>query len=1684
MKRKLGIIVALWLSLLSVFAQADNPLRIFMRVGEKTHRPGQHDHPLFLLEWREMLNQRGAKVTGRMAFPNAQELENSDVLVMYAADAGDMTPEERANLEKFTKRGGGIVIIHDAICGKDPAWFKTVVGGAWEHGKSKFYEGEVAFYYLDTEHPITQGASNFDFDDELYYDLHLMPEARVLAGTYKPDERNTKDGKIHPSVYDIVPQMWVYEKDNYRSFVCIPGHNHKTFSLPHFRAVLLRGIAWAGKRDVNSLCTKEELASLKYPVGGPTAPEKAAAKIQVHPDFNLNLVAAEPLIEKPISMDLDAQGRLWIAETPEYPAGRHGGKGKLTADGLEDRPAKDRIAILEDSNGDGVMDKKSIFFEGLDLVTSLVFYQDGVIVSQAPDIYWLRDTNGDGKADAKETLYTGFGIRDTHAVISNLRWGMDGWVYATVGYSGGHIKSGDGKTDFGAVSSGVIRFLPDGKGMEQVSSKNGNTWGLDIAWDGEVFFSQANGQHCNHVVMYENILARGKLPGTTSFKSIEDHQKVKPIREYNQQAYVQIDHVGGFTAASGATVYGGGAWPAEWDYSYFVTEPTVNLVHRDLLKPTGVTYVASKDREPEFIASTDLWFRPIHTITGPDGALYILDFYNQAVVHNDTRGPKHGPSNAAERPDRDHHFGRIWRVQHKQAKKLDVPNLAKATPEQLIAALEHPNNWVRMTAHRRLAERNDHDVVPALQTIVITAEKPAYARVHALWILHNLQASTYDLLAYAVEDPIEAVQKNTCRIIATSNNLKWDMELHFALIRAFQSSHPRSVLEAIIAESAFKTGKPSQDMLVMLYPNFDNPWQQSAVVGVAAKDSLEYLESLFNMEPKGMEGIIRELANNIIAKNDIGLVAGTMVRLGLGPEKSDPLKKIILDKLGSEMDPKLMVPWSPPLQEFFESLLKSHNPELVAATLPVLVRWDKESKLGQQVQFVVRNFLHFVGDGKVPDEMRASATTSLLGVRQLSPEIVPTIAGIIGSEASQGLQKHVIEALGKISEPTIAVEFLTVYAGLPGELQETVFNQILKRADWTLIMLDVIAAKQFDLANLGPIAINRLRTHPDKKVADRANKVIDEIRGPQIKEKDDLIAKFRDIVSQPGDTTTGRQLFEQNCAVCHKFNGTGKDVAPDLTGMGAHGPGELLVHILDPNRVVEENFVSVSIETKDDQSYDGIVGRENKSTVLLRNAAGDVEINKTDIAKRKSTGRSLMPEGFESLGGEALRNIISYMCANDNKYRMIDLKPTFTASSLRGIYNSPDSVEETLKFKKFGVVKVDDVPFDVVNPGAILSAKNVLVLKGGLGFAKTLPQQVVLTNLNIAASRLHFLGGVAGWGYPWGGEAQKDVPAAKITIDYAYGMAETIILTNGNEIVDYNGNADVPGSKAAPGIVERGQIRSFSKILMTRAPIQKITIESFDNALAPTFVAITAETALPADPKKNTGKRVETIDDLSDFYPSSFGDIRISMFGGGTSHDFDRWFNVCDSTTLAYATDAPVNYTEQLPYFSQGITNAHVLYLCNNQPMTNDVLRKQIFDFADKGGGFLLIHPALWYNWKDWPEYNRVLVGGGTRHHDKYGPVDVTITDRDHPIMHNIPKTFKVTDELYHFQPDPQGTPIKVLAEGKNPETGTTFPVVWIVQHPKARIICITLGHDGGAHDNLAYRVMLQNCMAWAARKL
>ncbi len=1717
-------------------AHAD-PIRIFIRAGVKTHGPEQHDHPHFLKDYTQLLRERGAVVDGALGWPTAAQFDATDVVVVYAQDPWDVSAEQRANIDAFAKRGGGFVVIHDGLCGaKDPAWVKSVIGGAWTNGKAKWFEGDMSLYYVNNENPITTGASNFDLDDELYYDLDLDPTIRVLASTWTPDQRGLKNGRAFPHVYNSAPQMWTYETDWNRAFVSIPGHNWKTFEQPQYRAVLLRGIAWAGKRDnINELCSQDELGSLRYPVGGPSTPIEELAKLAIHPDFKTNLIAAEPVINKPIALDWDPQGRLWVAETPEYPNGRRGMKpeyagaewkdhGSLVEEaGKQNRPAHDKISILVDSNHDGIADTKQVFYEGLDLVTGFVFYKDGVIVTQAPDILWVRDTKGTGKADKVEVLYHGLGTFDTHAVINNPRWGLDGWIYATHGYSGSKdVTNGDGTKHFGSIGSGVIRFKPDGSAIEQYSSKGGNTWGLAVTWDDEIMWTQpTSGDLLMQTLLPESVLARGKYDDTPSYKIVKPSDSTFPLMTWEQQAYRQIDWVGHFTAAAGCAIYDGGTWPAEWNGSYFTTEPTINIVHHSFVTPDGISYTTHKEKgreQTEFIVSRDMWFRPIETRIGPDGALYVVDFYNQAVIHNDTRGPAHNNVNAAVRPDRDHYFARIWRLNHRQAEALPVQDLSHADASGLVAALSSPNQPVRMTAARLLAERNEG--AEELTKVAGDVTKPAPARVQALWLLQREGKLDDALLLQAASDQNDAVARNALKIDVvrsgagrgdSSTAAGWYQtlvsrvadpnlanELNGVLALGIRDFHDSSTSNGV----GTLLGWRAEALLAAKYVESSDHYIKSAVLAAVEAKPLEYLRTAEHLgESEAADDFISRVTAKIAEKQDPALAAKVVSELAesdRGPVVAIPphFHTLILEKLSAILLPARTSEWTPALQADFQRLLKT---EAAPAALPLLHAWDKQNALGDAVKAVVENELATLADSTAPENRRTTAAGSLIGLRHTSPAIQAALTEQLGSKAPAALQKAIIEGLARENDEASGALLIEVYPKLDSALQGADFAEILKRKEWTSQFVAALSAGKVKLQSLGTIGLDKLRHYPDPAIASAASQTIASILGPLIQQKDEVIAKMLPIVQGGGDIAKGKLLFDGTCAICHKLNGHGGTLAPDLTGIGAHPRLELLVDIVDPNREVDPSFAAFDFTMKNGDLAQGIISRENAESILVRDAGGDHELKKREIARRSEVGRSLMPEGFEGLGAETLRDVIAYLQSTDSKYRIIDLRAGCDADSRHTLFTE-NTGEPALKFKRFGAVRVGDVPFLIRDPGAIGSDRNLIVLKGGEGLAQTYPQKVEIPVGHIEANALNFLGGVGGWAFPCcGDEKGEGLPAAKVTVYYEGGQSDELILKNGVEFADYVRPHDVPESKSAADLVDGQQVRVFRKVLSKGGVIEKIVLESYNNRIAPIFVGITAEKVLspapasaapaaaapgtpaaaptsPATPAASTSKptSAEVAPDLHD--------VRILIVGGGSSHDFKRWYGEADQATIEQLHPAWLSYTENPSTIPQALASLDLLALSTNQPISSEA-RQGIMSMAAAGKGLVLLHPGVWYNWNNFPEYNRDLVGGGARGHDRYGEFEVQVTNPAHPIMAGLPDKFKVHDELYHFTPDPNGAPIEVLAKAVSPLTGETFPQVWTVKHPSARIVCITLGHDGGAHDLPEYQRLLQNALRWAARK-
>lgn len=1632
-------------------ASAAEPLRVFIRAGAKSHGPGAHDFPQFLKDWVPLLNARGAKAEGSLEFPTREQLDRTDVLILHAQEAGNIQiGEQRKNLLEFLQRGGGLVVLHAASVSRDHDWFKTIIGGSWKFGQTKWLEAPLSLYFTDRDNPITQDISNFDLDDEIYYDMEVLPEVKVLAAAYTPKAIDTggkgnKEAqqraaeavakKKGVNIYDIQPQVWTYEAvageegvkplaslpgiggNYYRAFTCIPGHWYKNFSHNGVRSLILRGIAWAGKRDnVDELCKPEELGdALRYVEGGAPRPQELVKQLELHPEFELSLVASEPLINNPMNIDWDEKGRLWVVETPEYPNGLRQANVAAWQDsgslkpGQYQRDPEDRISILEDTNGDGVMDKKTVFADKIELATSSVFYKNGVIVCAAPDIWFFEDTNGDDKADKRSKLYTHLGTRDTHAVINNLRWGRDGWIYATHGYSSSdNVTSGDGSQSFGLIGSGVVRFKPDGSAFEQYCSRGGNTWGLDITSNGEVFYTQpTSGVLFHHVVLPEYVLAKGKLPGVTSSNGLLAKEPTFPAMHWEQQAYVQIDQVGSYTAAAGCAIYEGGAWPEKWTHGYFTTEPTLNIVSHFQVKPDGVTYKATREpgrEQTEFIRSKNLWFRPIEVRVGPDGALYVVDFCNQAVIHNDTRGPTHGPANAAVRPDRDHYYGRIWKVQHKQAKPAPA------------------------TAFRHRPEAQ------------------------------GAQGST--------------------------------------VLRAYEA-----------AKQAVQTATGRQQVLKDFSVAQDD-WTRSALVAACSEQALACIEAALTAGTG--ETLVAALLPITLSQPEAA--AKLIETCAQMSDASIAVKTVIFRGIAQHMNEAIAT--TPPPLNAFKRLLGGNDAGYV---LPLVARWKNCEDLVGIMSAAQEKIFNRIDDKRAPIATRIEAANALaaMGSEDATAKVVATIAA---SEDSEALQAGLVTALEQNGHAQKLVSALVRLKPKPLSLA---FEAILQRPEATRALLDAVRDGSLPRTAFTPGDIARLRNHPNKPLAQRAANLFK----ADTSAKESILAKLTPEVEKPGNPDNGKLLFSAACAVCHKLGDLGVAVGPPLDGMGAHGPAELLIHIVDPNREVDPSFWAFNISTKKGELLQGVITSENSATVTLATQAGVREIAKTDIDKRENTGRSLMPEGLDALGAEALRDILTFMTGEASKqFRIVSLAEAATADSRDGVFAGPAPNQGRVKLTKFGDFKIEGVPFFIASPEKA-AAGNFIVLKGGPApdnHSQSFPARVELP-LNVAAKKIHLLSGISGWGWP---AVRDEVPALKATVVYASGKQQVFTFVNGLHFSDYVRPIEVPGSKYVEGITEGQQMRLLTLELTQAGPARTLILESpAGNKTAPVIAAVTADiegrgpAALRADagqrpppparagPKgqaKGKGKRAEPTVRAEDapktggqgdgpLVPAKpvqwqDGKTRVLVIGGGSSHKFAEFFGTTDVATLTTAGFS-VHYTEDRDQAAAELANADVAVISVNRKFFDtSAYRRALMAFAASGKGIVMLHPGTWYGYTNWPELNAQIVGGGARGHDKIHPFDV-LKLKDHPVMAGMPDKFTVEDELYYINAEPDKIPagtaaIEVLAEtSPSDKFQKPHPNVWITQHPRARIVGLALGHDERTHDHPAFRTLLVNAVKWSSGK-
>ena len=496
--------------------------------------------------------------------------------------------------------------------------------------------------------------------------------------------------------------------------------------------------------------------------GTPPFPAREALEtFQLPPGFEIELVAAEPLVADPVAAAFDGRGRLFVLEMGDYP--------------MQSEP-QGRVVVLEDSRGGGGFDRAHVFADKLAFPTGLAPWKDGVLVAAAPDILYLPDRDGDLRADERRVILTGFNRYNPQLRVNGLLYGIDNWIYGAYpkvgpsrrnpqqfGLTGEPLRF-PGHPEVAAVDVSALgtdfRFRPDRLQLEPVSGNSQYGNAFDASGNR---FGLWNNNHIRHPVIAHRYLSRNPyLQVSSAMEFPSDHENQSTVYPITRKpVYIHESQVGIFTSSCGNSVYTAARFPERLRGAYFVCDPLHNLVHCDLLSPSGATFSARRAfEEREFLASTDAWFKPVFTTVGPDGALYVVDYYRKYIEH-----PDYVPEDLEGQFDlrAGAGRGRIYRVVPEEGESDGTPNLQAADSERLVEALSHSNLWWRITAQRLLVQRQDLSVVSALRDLAVSAARPE-PRIHALWTLDGLGRLNADLIAQALDDGDARVREHAIRL--------------------------------------------------------------------------------------------------------------------------------------------------------------------------------------------------------------------------------------------------------------------------------------------------------------------------------------------------------------------------------------------------------------------------------------------------------------------------------------------------------------------------------------------------------------------------------------------------------------------------------------------------------------------------------------------------------------------------------------------------------------------------------------------------------------------------------------------------------------------------------------------------------------------------------------------------------
>lgn len=969
----------------------------------------------------------------------------------------------------------------------------------------------------------------------------------------------------------------------------------------------------------------------------------ALSTFQVAEGFKIELIASEPLISDPVDMEIDEYGRLYVVEMHGYPL---------------DKTGSGNIILLSDADGDGNMDKRTVFAEGLTLPTSVMRWKKGIMVTDAPNILYFEDTDGDGKANLKDTILTGFALSNPQHNVNSPIYGLDNWIYVA---HEGSVSTREYKEEFGDEGSEIvfpgransprlpknangrsIRFRPDQHEIEMNSSRTqfGHTFD---EW-GHLFECNNSNQGYHEVIANRYFERNPDLLISDATQDMSDHLNAPEVFPTTTHPDRQLlTNVGVMTAACGLTAYLGGAFPAPYDKNItFITESVSNLVHVDALRDSGASFTASRIlKNKEFLSSTDAWSRPVNLYVGPDGALYVLDYYRKVIESPEWMSEEAIKAGGLyDGSDK----GRIYRITPKDGKPADWTKglkLGDASTEELVKELANTNYWWRINAQRLLVDRADKKAVPALTQMAKNTSSPM-GRLHALWTLEGIGSLKPELIEQSLKDNEAGIRMNAIRLAEL--HLSGSPELVKALLPLQTDTDPKVRFQLLLMLGYVNTNESANARNKLLFTDINDKWVQIAALSASSSQTAPILKAVlekFKPEDPAYESMVQRLT--------------TMIGIGGEPEGINNL----IQKATTAGDTK-QTTWQAPILEGLSRGLKSRKSQftLTADHQKMLVQTFFEShsdKMSHSAVLLLKvngiteralkhksleRALKIVKDTSQPEQKRARAIDFLsLGDPDNYFEILKKL---LVPQEQPIVRLSALRTLNVIPGEKVSKYIIQQWPELTPEIREASINIFLVNPERVNLLLSAIEADKIKAGSISFSNSVQLMLQPDSTLRNRARTLF--TKGKEQEKK--VNKEYRRALELEGDPLKGKAVYLQNCAICHQVRGEmGVAFGPDLGTVHNWIKEDIMAAVLDPNLSISSGFDLWAVELNNGEIVHGVIASETSTAItLMNNGKQDRTINRQEIRSLKEANVSAMPSGLEKkINKQQMADLLAYL---------------------------------------------------------------------------------------------------------------------------------------------------------------------------------------------------------------------------------------------------------------------------------------------------------------------------------------------------------------------------------------------------------------------------------------------------------